>query len=480
MKALLISFLLFFFLHGGAEGSFLQAKAAFHVHTRFSTGALSLEEVVAEARAEGIDSVIFAENFLLRFEYGLFPFRSLVKKVVEKPSVLRQGIGQWLRSLEMVQAKSPDVILIPGVEVVPFYYWTGSPFRGDFTMWDAQKNMLVVGLGQPGNYLKIPAIGNGRLLTLRRHLLGSSLGLALVGLGFVLVRTGRQQKIARRWVCLSGWLALGCGALVLLEALSASGLNPYLGDLGIGPYQRIIDAAEASGGMVFWSFPEARDLSKQSFGPAGTVTMRTDTHPEVLLQSHGYTGFGGVYQDNVNFTNPGGEWDQLLLEYAEGRRARPAWAIGELGYHGAPKRLDDVLTVFLVPERSKDAILAALKGGRFYAVQSQPGYHLTLEEFSIGLEEGGKGATMGGELVAPAEGPLFIRLRVGASDGREVDVGVRIIQSGKLLRILQGRTPFSETVQVPPTELGRREFFRIEVVQPRWLLSNPIFIRRQA
>ncbi|MEE9521298.1 MAG: hypothetical protein V3W05_00645 [candidate division NC10 bacterium] len=488
MKALLVSLFLILVLQGGAEGNLLQVKAAFHVHTNLSTGALSLEEVVEEARMEGIDSVIFAENFLLRFEYGLFPFRGLLKKVVEEPSVVRQGIRQWLRSIEAAQTKFPDVILIPGVEVMPYYYWDGSPFRGDLTLWDAQKNLLAVGIDKAEDYLRIPAVGNGRSLSPQQpHVLTSALGLALVGVGIFLVQTGRDKRIrlkhgvltGQKWYRVPGWLALGIGTLFLFEAFSASELNPYMGDLGIGPYQRVIDSFEATGGMVFWSFPEARDLRQEAFGPLSTVTIRTDPHPEVLLQSHGYTGFGAVYQDNVTFTEPGGEWDQLLLEYMEGRRTRPAWAIGELGYHGPSKRLGDILTVFLVPQRSRGEILQALKLGRFYSVQRLPDYRLVLEDFSIGQKGRQEWIPMGGELEADGGGPLWIRLRISASDGREVPFALRLIHSGRLLHTIQGRTPFAETLKVSPPDRGMGEFFRVDVVKPHRLLSNPIFIRRQ-
>ncbi len=487
MKALLVSLFLILVLQGGAEGNLLQVKAAFHVHTNLSTGALSLEEVVEEARMEGIDSVIFAENFLLRFEYGLFPFRGLLKKVVEEPSVVRQGIRQWLRSIEAAQTKFPDVILIPGVEVMPYYYWDGSPFRGDLTLWDAQKNLLAVGIDKAEDYLRIPAVGNGRSLSPQQpHVLTSALGLALVGVGIFLVQTGRDKRIrlkhgvltGQKWYRVPGWLALGIGTLFLFEAFSASELNPYMGDLGIGPYQRVIDSFEATGGMVFWSFPEARDFHKVAFGPLSTVTIRTDPHPEVLLQSHGYTGFGAVYQDNVTFTEPGGEWDQLLLEYMEGRRTRPAWAIGELGYHGPSKRLGDILTVFLVPQRSRGEILQALKLGRFYSVQRLPDYRLVLEDFSIGQKGRQEWIPMGGELEADGEGPLWIRLRISASDGREVPFALRLIHSGRLLHTIQGRTPFAETLKVTPPDRGMGEFFRVDVVKPHLLLSNPIFVRR--
>ncbi|MFQ5658737.1 MAG: hypothetical protein ACE5G5_14435, partial [Candidatus Methylomirabilales bacterium] len=487
MRALLSGLFVIFVLLGEAEGAFLQVKGAFHVHTSFSTGALSLEEVVEEARMEGIDSVIFSENFVLRYEYGLFPFRGLVKKVVEEPSVRRRGVGRWLESIEAAQARFPDVILIPGVEVVPYYYWTGSLFRGDLTMWDAQKNVLAVGLDQAEDYLEIPAIGNGRVLSVRLpHLLKSVLGLGLVGLGVLLVRKEREQKIrlkrflvkVRKRHRVPGWLALGFGALFLVEGFTGSGLDPYRGDLGIKPYQRVIDSVEANGGMAFWSFPEARDFRKTAFGPLGTVTIQTTPHPEVLLESHGYTGFGALYPDNVTFTDPGGEWDQLLLEYTQGQRQHPAWGIGELGYHGPPKRLGEALTVFLVSQRSREAILEALKLGRFYGVKPKPDYRLVLEDFSIGQYGGKELIPMGGELAAEGKGPLSIRLRIGTSDRREVPFALRLIRSGRLLRVIEGRTPFSDTLGVAPPHRGMREFFRIELVKPHRLLSNPIFVRR--
>lgn len=488
MKTLLCSLLVIGLFQGEAEGNFLQVKGAIHVHTNFSTGSLSLEELVEEAQLKGIDTVIFAENFLLRFEYGLFPFRSLLKRVVEKPSVVRGGIGRWLQSVETAQAKFPTVILIPGVEVVPYYYWTGSLFGRDLTLHDTQKNVLAVGLDKAGDYLRIPVIGNRRVLSLQwPHLLKSALGAALVGLGIFMARAEREQKIrlkrflvkVRKRHRIPAWLTLGFGALFLLDGLTASGFNPYRGDLGIEPYQEVIDAVESRGGMAFWSFPEARDFHQVAFGPLGTVTIRTDPHPNVLRQSQGYTGFGAVYQDNVTFTEQGGEWDQLLLEYTEGRRQRPAWGIGELGYHGPPKRLDEVLTVFLVSERSRKTILDALKSGRFYSIQPKPEYSLVLEDFSIAGNGSSESIPMGGELEA-GNRPLRIRLGIGTSDNREVPFALRLIRSGKLLRVIEGTTPFSDILEEDPPARGQREFFRIELVKPHLLLSNPIFVGREA
>lgn len=459
-------------LAGRAEGAPGQVRGAVHVHTTFSTGVLSLEEVAEEARQQGIGALILADNFLLRFEYGLAPFRSLVRKTVEKPSVRRLGSERWLRAVEAAQARFPDLVLIPGVEVIPYYRWTGSPLPGKLTMWDAQKNLLVVGLSEPDEYAGIPAIGNGGILPDPVHVAAA---LFVIGGGMVLLNT---RRLRARWRRLPGWVALGGGLLLTLDALLASELHPYRGDLGLAPHQRVIDYAESRGGIALWSFPEARDFGRLEVGGFGTVLVRTEPYPEALAQTEGYTGFGALYPDHVTLAEPGRQWDQLLLEYARGRRPRPAWGFGELGYHGPPKRLGEVQTVFLTPERSQEAILGALRAGRFYAVKPPPDYSLVLDEFSVG-QAGRPGWTpMGGERRVEGRA-ILIRLRVSASDGREAPFTLRLIRSGRLLSVLEERTPFETVLETSPPEGQTREFFRVEITTPHRLLSNPIFVRRQ-
>lgn len=488
MKALGFALILTILLASEVSGASVQVKAAFHVHTAFSTGVLSMEEVIEEARREGIGAVILTDNFLVRFEYGLFPLRSLLKKVVEKPSARRMGLERYLRAIEAAQARFPDVILIPGVEVIPYYYWTGSISTGDLTLWDTQKNLLVVGLSRAEDYARIPAIGNGPAFQLGwPGLVQLALAVVAIGGGIQLLRTKRVRAIQMKHFILKvpkryrlvGWSALGVGVLLLLDGFASSELNPYRGNLGIGPYQQVIEYAESRGGAVFWSFPEARDAGGIDLGRLGKVSIRTEPYPEALLQTRGYTGFGAVYPDNVTFTEPGRQWDQLLLEYSGGRRARPGWGIGEVGYHGPPKRLGEALTTFLVPERSRKAILEALREGRMYALTPLRDHHLVLEDFSISLEGVDHWVPMGGELEANGRAAILIRLRVSASNGREMPFTLRLIRSGKVLNVLQGKTPFEQVLTVEPPEAGSREFFRIAITKPHRLLSNPIFVRRR-
>jgi len=464
-----------------------ELRAAVHVHTTFSSGALTLDELLEEARRERLDAVLLADNFLLRFEYGLFPLRGLVRKVVEKPSVMRGGVERYLQAVDAAQARFPDLVLVPGVEVIPYYYWTGSVWTGDLTQWDAQKNLLVLGLTRPAAYAGMPAVGAGgaRVPGPARLAELALAAVALVG-GTVLLRLRRERPVRlRRFTLrtvrryrLPGAMTLGLGAALALDAAMIPDFHPYQGNLGIEPYQRVIDYAESLGGAVVWSYPEARDFGRFEVGRFGRVTVRTDPAPETLLQSRGYTGFGAVYEDTVTFTEPGRQWDRLLREYAEGRRARPAWGVGELGYHGRDKRLGGVTTAFLAAERSRAGLLAALRAGRLYAVRSLGDYHFVLEEFAMAEEGGGDWVTMGGEVAARGPAPLRLRVRITASDGRAAPIAGRVIRSGAVVAALEGVTPLERTLAVAPPPPGRREFVRLEVTGPRRLLANPIFVRR--
>jgi hypothetical protein len=234
---------------------------------------------------------------------------------------------------------------------------------------------------------------------------------------------------------------------------------------------------EARGGLAVWSFPEARDRSEQRAGQWGTVTVRTAPHPEALVETDRYTAFGAVYGDTVRVTEPGREWDRLLTAHCEGRRARPAWGIGELGYHGPPKPLDEALTVVWAPERSRAGLLRALRDGRLYALRPGDGFDLVLEEFTVGQAGGAEPATLGGTLAARPDAPLQVRVRIAASDGRAVALAGRLVRPGSVAEALAGETPFETSVTLAPPPAGGCLFVRLEVTRPHALLASPVFVR---
>ena len=118
--------------------------------------------------------------------------------------------------------------------------------------------------------------------------------------------------------------------------------------VGYRPYQALIDRAVERGALVFWSMTEARDFSRHSFGPLGTIMIKTEPHPEALVLTRGYTGFGGLYQDARRVIAPGGVWDQLLGSRSVDDHDIFPSLIGEVAFHGtmdAGKDLDRVYTV---------------------------------------------------------------------------------------------------------------------------------------
>lgn len=458
-----------------------------HLHSSISSGSNSLDALVEQASREGVGAILLTENLLLQFEYGLFPLRNLVRKQIEYPSVQTYGIDRYLNLVREVGQRHPEVILIPGVEVAPHYLWTGSALTKDLTMHNGQKNILVVGLERPEDYRGLPVIGNGAISRFGwESLLLLSPGI-LVALGVWRLKRKRVRRhrfggmtlAERRTAWGPGLVLIGLGFLFLVNnfPFTVSQFDQYH-DPGLRPYQELIDYAALKGAVSFWSYPEARDFSQNSFGSLGTVTIKTDPYPGDLLKTRGYTGFGAVYQQNVTAIDPGGGWDQLLLEYAAGRRERPIWGIGELGYHGSEKRLTDVQTFLWVRERSKQGVIEAIRRGRMFAVQRPHEYSLLLRDFSLSQGESSRSAMSGDELRLEGQGPLLVHIKVEASDGSRRPLRIDLIRSGTLIQRFEGETPL-QTVYRDGLPLGAdKVFYRLKITSPHLLASNPIFAQR--
>ncbi len=461
--------------------------ALIHIHSSVSSGESSLEALVGQAERDGIGAILLTENLLLRFEYGFFPLRDLIRKRIEYPSVLTYGLDRYLNLVREVGQRHPKVILIPGVEVVPHYFWTGSIFTHDLTMHNGQKNLLIVGPERAEDYSGLPVIGNGGTSRLGWQSLLLLWPGVLVPLGVWRLRRKRVRRYRlagmtlteRRTAWGPGVLLIGVGFIFLANnfPFRVSRFDQYR-DPGLRPHQELIDYATRKGALSFWSYPEARDFSQHSFGRLGTVTIKTEPYPGDLIKTRGYTGFGAVYQDNVTFINPGGGWDQLLLEFAAGHRERPTWGIGELGYHRSDKRLTDVQTFLWVRERSRQGVLEAIRRGRMFAVERPPAYSLLLRDFSLSQGGPGRSAISGGELRIEGQEPLLLHLNVEASDGSRRPLRIDLIRSGTLIQRFDGETPFRTTYRDAPPSGTEKIFYRLKIASPHLLASNPIFAQR--
>lgn len=464
--------------------------AAVHVHSTASTGSLSMDALAERAERLGLDAVILTDNFALDYEYGLSPLDGVLKRTVGYPSVLRYGLARYLGEVTAAQARHPGVLLIPGVEVAPHYYWTGSLRRGDLTMHNSQKNLLVVGLSDPEDYAALPAVGNtasyrydGRTaLSLAPAVLFVPAAWLWRGRSSV---AGRRGRPARGWsVRRTGSLFLtGAALLLLLNAwpFSRPVFSSYDERLGYRPYQAVIDAVNTRGGLAFWSMPEARDFRTYSFGWLGDVVVKTDPHPEALMLTRSYAGFGGLYQEARTATDPGGLWDQLIHLYATGQRSTPPALVGEIAFHGpdhAGKELDQVVTVLWVRDRTVAGVLGALRRGRSYAVEryrKEFGYRL--DDFRVDVQGGARTAGPGETLDPEGARDVMVRLSVSATDHGVHPVTARIIRSGRVIARVDGRTPFTYVVADTTAPAGEWLAYRVQAVGEGEILSNPVYVR---
>ena len=458
-----------------------QLLATVHVHSTASTGELTVEALAERAEQLGLDVLVLTDNFSLRYEYGLWPLPGLLKRQVRFPSVLEYGIERYLDEIAAAQSRHSKLIIVPGVEVAPYYYWTGSLLGRTLTMHNAQRNLLVLGLTKPEDYRSLPVSGNPGSYTFdwRGAVNGAPMLLVVPAIWLWWpFRRGVDQRSSRRTVA--------CILIVLAVALVANAwplsqpvFSSYDDRLGYRPYQALIDDVRAKGGLVFWSMTEARDFHEYAAGPLGTVTVKTESHPEALLMTTGYTGFGGLYQDGRTIVKPGELWDRLLQLPANEQRPIPV-LIGELAFHGlsdAGKDLHRLVTALWVNERTVAGVLDAFRSGHAYAVGDGDHHvQLRLDEFRVVCQGGTKSASVGDRLDPGGGRDLMVRLSVTASDWGRHPVKVRVIRSGQVLAQLAGETPFR--LDWPDTTVPTQErmIYRVEITGSGELLSNPIFV----
>ena len=167
-------------------------KVALHLHSTVSTGTLEPYQIVRLAKEAGVDAVIFTDSAQRRWEYGLWPVRGLVKRVIEQPSVMTFGPDRYLQTIHGLNGPGHGILALPGLEAAPFYYWRRSPFDrlgGEIRGWS--QHLLVFGLNDPRAIQQLP-----------------------------------------------------------LETD-----DPYHGNQGARPFQRFIDYVVEQGGLVFWAHP---------------------------------------------------------------------------------------------------------------------------------------------------------------------------------------------------------------------------------
>lgn len=449
---------------------YLQVCGLIDTRTTFSDGVYNVFELTRLAEQRGFEVLFINDHDRLVMEYGLPPFRNIFKKKVELNSINRVGANAYLDAIRQVARKYPDMILIPGAESSPHYYWKGSFFKKNLTAHDHEKRLLAIGLENPEDYRSLPVPHNGfskryfHVLYPRTFLF---LGALVPGL-FLLKGKGFYKTAG---ILVSLFCLLG---LIDTHPFQSSPHCQYDGDQGIAPYQLLIDDINSKNGFAFWNYPETHS----GICELGPICLHTEPHPEVLEQSYHYTGFAAVYGDTSTATEPGRQWDRVLLDYCSGKRDQPVWGIATADFHkdgSAGQNLGDFPTIFLVKRKTKADILAALKAGRMYAVRTSYPQGIILNEFSISAGTGSPRATLGEEIGLSSRPRIHISLSF--KEPVKESVKVRLIRSGKLLETFDGTLPMKIDYEDDDFEPGQKIYYRLDVTGHGILVANPIFVK---
>jgi len=455
---------LWFFLIFSAQNLFCYKKVTciMHIHSVFSFGGkLTIEEIVQKARQKNIDAVVITDHDNTRVEYGLWPLRNLVKKTANFNSIFQIGIEKYLNEISRVQAKYPEIVLISGAESIPFYYWTGSPFKKNLVLHNWHKHLLIMGLKNPKDYRNLPLVGNKFYYKIDYFSFWPFVFLIL-GLFFIKKRLG---------------------IILVFIGIIFSGVNfpftktdfdQYHGDQKEPPYQALIDYVSSKNGLVFWAHPEARNW--QNITKVGPISMQTLPYPESLLKTKNYHGFAYFWESSQIVGKPGGIWDRILNEYCDGLREKPIWAVAELDYTDDGVNgtyLDMSKNILLVNDLSYEEVIEVLKKGRFYAVAKyrKDNPEPVLEEFSI------DGANFGEEISVDRI-PVRVFLKVDTSDKQKYLASIDIIERGEVIKNIKKEIPSEIEFYLEPQTKYKKTYFRVEITvgNSSKLVTNPVFL----
>ena len=466
-------------------------RVALHVHSQFSGGENTIEEIAELALEANIDALVLTDHALLRLEYGLPLYRHLIQGAYEKSSVLQIGPSHYLEEIARVQEQYPELVIIPGVEVAPFYRWSIDWVERRVHLHGWRQHIIIAGLYNKDDYESLPLWGNPfddrppKMVTV----------ITLVTLAFVIVFLvdALVQKRLRS-------LLAACCLLTLLKLADSAFTgnvvhSPYKGEKGITPYQEIIEYADQRGALTFWAHPvgpgfaflpplmggriksriETNALT-QLYIPLGGYNLasfyiHSPSYEKDLLYAQDYTGF--ATQTFVDLVKPESVWDAALQDYCEGKRRQPVWVEGELDYHRGGD-LNKRTTVVYSKKKSGRSILEAMRRGRMYA-QSR-GEDIAITLFEMTGSHGSTKAISGGTL--EGVGPYRLKLNVLTSPGSSQRATVEIIRSGKLVESSLYEIPASlEFFDEGPE--GHQGYYRVRIYNKTFsIATNPIFIRQ--
>jgi len=213
--------------YAGAS-DYLQVAGLIDTRTTHSDGALSVEGLADLARTRGFDVLFVNDHDRLAMAYGLPPFQNVLRYRKDLNSINVSGAQAYIDAIDQARAKFSDLILVPGSESVPYYYWTGSYFKNNLTAHDHEKRILTIGLENAEDYKKLPILHNGLSTRyIKQALPGVFFFLGSLFLGLYLLTEKGLMRVAAAII-----VAISLLAIVNTAPLRSSPFTQYMGNQG--------------------------------------------------------------------------------------------------------------------------------------------------------------------------------------------------------------------------------------------------------
>ncbi len=473
MIRVLITLWIVLIVHSPVDAKFIQLDFAIDVKTRFSDGCHSIQEVANIAREYELDGLVFGDHDRKSLEYGVWPFERILKKKEELPSLLFNSASAYLTEVNLNNEMADELILIPGVESAPFYYWTGSLFDKNLLAHNWGKHILVVGLPSPLDYEQIPTLNSNYSSKYSEKFFPKFIIYILLCLiGVLLFFSKRYPKLSLTMALIAFLLAINN------HPFRSSLFDQYNGDPGPMPYQELIDYANSKGALTFWNHLEHPPKKE---GEGLSLKMETKPHPEDLFQTSGYVGFQALGKNPISLTQPSKEWDQILNLYLIGKRKWPVWGYGSSDFHceqDDESKLGEVRTVILVRNKDQASVVDAMRSGRMYSESSLSSKdRLSLDEFILKETNGGQSVTLGDEMVIQDYPEVNIKIR--SISGKKENASIELIRDGNIIQKFSSELPVNWKWTDNDIKKSGLHYYRlmVETESKNRLVANPIFIR---
>ena len=444
--------------------------AAIHIQSNISDGRHSFEQIIKSAKEKDIKVLVFTDSVLRRWEYGIRPLENIIKRTIEHNSVFRFGIRNYLNLINSLQEKYPDMVLVPGAEVTPFYYWEGAPLGKDLSLYNWHKQLIAVGLENEKDYRLLPIVASYSVMPLHRGNLIRLWPILFIILGIVAIKSSSARRLSKR----SGYIILVVGTILLINNLRFNivRFDAYHGDQKTKPYQELINYVNYKKGLVFWVHPEAENVSR-----VAGVNILTYSYKDDLLHTYNYSGSSMLFYDNRSIARTGEAWDEILLAYCRGRR-KPIWTMATIDYYGDTQDISRVQTILLLPALNKKEALKALDKGRMYSKLNNQPNDFSLDKFVITDNKDEVFGFMGEDIKINSKPEIIIE--TSSSSSPEEPIEIKLIRNGKLIKTFN---PQESNARIRYQDdyyyENEKIFYRIMIKSNRNLyqiVSNPIFV----